>query len=143
MRRWIKLGKSSGSIFQSTHPRGVRHVDECDAVRLVYFNPRTHVGCDVLALPLSGDAAISIHAPTWGATLRLVKNIFQFTISIHAPTWGATPTTLSICSPRLFQSTHPRGVRPLSRESGQQPRNFNPRTHVGCDRDKVGYVDSD
>ena len=55
-------------------------------------------------------------------------------ISIHAPTWGATVTSAVGSPPAIFQSTHPRGVR-------HQPTgilnttgiDFNPRTHVGCD----------
>ena len=33
---------------------------------------------------------ISIHAPTWGATVVIVTLAEVFSISIHAPTWGAT-----------------------------------------------------
>ena len=56
---------------------------------IVDFNPRTHVGCDDKLDGLMLDVAISIHAPTWGAT----KRAGRLTVSI----------------------------------------NFNPRTHVGCD----------
>ena len=146
----------------------------------MYLNPRTHVGCD------GGQGGggcfgsdISIHAPTWGATVRLVHLPPHIFISIHAPTWGATGAPVvevavfhdfnprthvgcdidawHVCWPScVFQSTHPRGVRPL-RPDGVLPkriisihaptwgatsaasrcsrsgRNFNPRTHVGCD----------
>ena len=34
-------------LFQSTHPRGVRHPSRRWRRGLGYFNPRTHVGCDV------------------------------------------------------------------------------------------------
>ena len=34
-------------------------------------------------------------------------------ISIHAPTWGATYECCSFCVMAIFQSTHPRGVRPI------------------------------
>ena len=217
-----------GSIlsFQSTHPRGVRpawqsdckpmsdfnprtHVG-CDRASLLpppgngYFNPRTHVGCDGHQGLLLPDAAISIHAPTWGATsvvgyLSCPTMLFQSThprgvrpirpylhvplklISIHAPTWGATqlpedggdrlgfqsthprgvrPTArleastaqqfqsthprgvrLAMSAPdlrlRVFQSTHPRGVRPHTPETSSSRRNFNPRTHVGCDPSRL------
>ena len=41
-----------------------------------------------------------------------------------------------------FQSTHPRGVRPMADQKSFQPFHFNPRTRVGCDakrmRDDVG-----
>ena len=34
---------------------------------------------------------------------------------------------------QIFQSTHPRGVRPDKYEAVLMVYNFNPRTHVGCD----------
>ncbi len=34
------------------------------------FNPRTHVGCDILITYDNGSQNISIHAPTWGATVK-------------------------------------------------------------------------
>ena len=68
----------------------------CDILLLTYFvnslhfNPRTHVGCDFKGLVYSDDFFISIHAPTWGATLILLLTLSTLYISIHAPTWGAT-----------------------------------------------------
>ena len=143
------------------------------------FNPRTHVGCDGGDVrPCRLQAVISIHAPTWGATYgQHVCNstaIFQSThprgvrqindetisetsdISIHAPTWGATRShngsflRYSNFNPRthvgcdraentistltgIFQSTHPRGVRRSTNNGLSVRTNFNPRTHVGCD----------
>ena len=100
-------------IFQSTHPRGVRR------------RSRTS----------SGWAMISIHAPTWGATQAPLQQglshrisihaptlevrpqgrgqgwCLSHRISIHAPTWGATMMTPMKIGARVFQSTHPRGVR--------------------------------
>ena len=76
--------------FQSTHPHGVRRNGSFEAQTI----------------------KVSIHAPTWGATLRQAEALQKWRVSIHAPTWGATsfqstymPTHL------LFQSTHPHGVR--------------------------------
>ena len=38
---------------------------------MVYnFNPRTHVGCDTPEDTLHPVIGISIHAPTWGATVK-------------------------------------------------------------------------
>ena len=54
-------------------------------------------------------------------------------ISIHAPTWGATLAQREALTKLLFQSTHPRGVRPKIWEDFLERKNFNPRTHVGCD----------
>ena len=33
---------------------------------------------------------VSIHAPQWGATYRLIYIIRNNIVSIHAPQWGAT-----------------------------------------------------
>ena len=100
-------------LFQSTHPRGVRRAEVRDAMsgKIIsihaptwgatlsipvytppscYFNPRTHVGCDSLAIPKTKLSKISIHAPTWGATEDRRERRQKGEISIHAPTWGAT-----------------------------------------------------
>ena len=57
-------------MFQSTHPRGVRHGRTGVPQQLgKRFNPRTRVGCDdqpCAALVPADD--VSIHAPAWGAT---------------------------------------------------------------------------
>ena len=59
-------------------------------------------------------ADVSIHAPTQGATLILLSLILQKRVSIHAPTQGATIPIFVILRIFLFQSTHPRRVRPSS-----------------------------
>ena len=54
------------------------------------FNPRSHEGSDNGYRDQVRAAAISIHAPTRGATVsRYSERDFTF-ISIHAPTRGAT-----------------------------------------------------
>ena len=62
-----------------------------------YFNPRSHEGSDFRET-YSGSAltAISIHAPTRGATKPAKKKPVDEDISIHAPTRGATTYTLGI-----------------------------------------------
>ena len=55
---------------------------------------------------------VSIHAPTWGATVTKEVKVPYPVVSIHAPTWGATNGMwVHMC--------------PLC--------GFNPRTHMGCD----------
>ena len=107
----ISLFKSE---FQSTLPRGERHVKHISRHNdNKYFNPRSHGGSDsgkwnVIVTdkefqstlprgerPMSFSvheysSAISIHAPTGGATI--IKTQFNgiIKISIHAPTGGAT-----------------------------------------------------
>ena len=79
------------TIFQSTHPRGVRHYTtrlKKDSTSISIHAPTW----GATRKPGDGDRSgkISIHAPTWGATQlpRLDEGHGQ--ISIHAPTWGAT-----------------------------------------------------
>ena len=60
----------------------------------------------------TNNSSISIHAPTWGATQRAAFALSCIQISIHAPTWGATRNDHNEQREGLFQSTHPRGVRP-------------------------------
>ena len=79
------------------------------------FNPRSHMGSDTNNSNHRRKWAVSIHAPTWGATTIGDKKHTHKTVSIHAPTWGATSI-------------------PPSPASG---RSFNPRSHMGSDRLKL------
>ena len=79
-------------IFQSTHPCGVRRHEIGKTKHHKYFNPRTHVGCDVslaCLIPLS-----SVFQSTHPCGVRQLLMQFWkqtvFCISIHAPMWGAT-----------------------------------------------------
>ena len=59
-------------------------------------------------------------------------------VSIHAPAWGATN---SICPLSMrsstFQSTRPRGARPIGKSSGHITCScFNPRARVGRDHQR-------
>ena len=109
--------------------------EDCELKATVYcFNPRTHVGCDGAGDIEDDTPAVSIHAPTWGATPLASTHLSLFVVSIHAPTWGATAATIPTSYYGLFQSTHPRGVR-LKGDCTHciVIECFNPRTHVGCD----------
>ena len=109
----VPSGQGGGSIFQSTHPSGVRPGTFSTQVLQYDFNPRTPVGCDIPTIEFFAHEIISIHAPQWGATRR---------------EWSRQ-------SLHKFQSTHPSGVRPAHPRSRHiQLSNFNPRTPVGCDR---------
>ena len=144
--------------FQSTHPRGVRHTDCAEPLEEVYFNPRTHVGCDrdgraranvslyfnprthvgcdVSLLLIFSQRSISIHAPTWGATVFFAVFLqMQRYISIHAPTWGATGLRARRAREHTPISIHaPTWGATDTHETFKAFRNnFNPRTHVGCD----------
>ena len=104
---------STSNLFQSTHPRGVRPAAAIRANRnRRRFNPRTRVGCD--APELAANAAASFNPRTRVGCDR-------------------SPVVCAKMA-RLFQSTHPRGVRLRRRRSdGYAGISFNPRTRVGCD----------
>ena len=76
--------------FQSTLPRGERRDKRNKTTLHTCFNPRSHVGSDVLWHCVPTDEYVSIHAPTWGATADLLFYTRISAVSIHAPTWGAT-----------------------------------------------------
>ena len=97
--RLSTLGKifSCTDWFQSTHPHGVRHRGKVQPVL---------------------QRAVSIHAPTRGATSIISESVFKV----------------------LFQSTHPHGVRPLFVVAYDSSGCFNPRTHTGCDFCLYPYI---
>ena len=59
-------------------------------------------------------------------------------VSIHAPAWGATTQTTIDRLPNKFQSTRPRGARPAHARYLSIDLRFNPRARVGRDRDRSG-----
>ena len=102
--------------FQSTHPRGVRHLPNRPLLRTRGFNPRTRVGCDKSGLFHSGGRYVSIHAPAWGATF-IPRSTPPHSACFNPRTRvGCDVFPLHSVLPRVkFQSTHPRGVRLLLR----------------------------
>ncbi len=120
-------------MFQSTRPRGARPAYQKVYQDYYRFNPRAHVGRDIVVFVKSNDLAVSIHAPTWGATGDECRGICTHTVSIHAPTWGATLGGVFSSSSNKFQSTRPRGARLSANGSLNVYGGFNPRAHVGRD----------
>ena len=155
------------SLFQSTHPHGVRLSEAFDRVLRGKFQS-THphgVRLGRSKIIFIGNA-VSIHAPTRGATKRRSD--------LSAPARSFNPRTHTGCdisptraffSSCRFQSTHPHGVRPyLNCPNHRQyqfqsthphgvrlfgvlcictcNRRFNPRTHTGCDVAPRGASDA-
>ena len=145
--------------FQSTHPHGVRLSLPIFTSKVSFISIHAPTrGATWLSEMKNMAMQISIHAPTRGATsdclqsLRICQNfnprthtgcdnliysckIVKLRISIHAPTRGATSYfSLLIFFIFPFQSTHPHGVRPMRWHFlDSEFKNFNPRTHTGCD----------
>ena len=77
------------------------------------FNPRTHMGCDPYAPFLRLGRAGFNPRTHMGCDSGIGDvNIINVTVSIHAPTWGATQFKRKGYRHYRFQSTHPHGVRP-------------------------------
>ena len=146
------------SAFQSTRPRGARlHSGSGLPRRARRFNPRAHAGRDERvagdgawtslfqstrprgarpsdACALCVASAVSIHAPTRGATSAVHVRPDGPAVSIHAPTRGATRIAFGNKRAVMFQSTRPRGARHRLRRDFQAPDMcFNPRAHAGRD----------
>ena len=77
--------------FQSTHPHGVRRTKNNAIKRSTSFNPRTHMGCDLsfLMSEILRPQFQSTH-PHGVRHSSLNTYISNIEVSIHAPTWGAT-----------------------------------------------------
>ena len=99
------------------------------------FNPRTRVGCD------TGRLSMSARGTGFNPRTRVGCDKGRWTVfgsnevSIHAPAWGATKGGVLLIFKKLFQSTHPRGVRLSIGILGNGFSSFNPRTRVGCDQE--------
>ncbi len=98
--------------FQSTHPHGVRQAARTQGCPWAGFNPRTHMGCDLLTLLAVPGLAL-----------------FQSTHP-HGVRQAAEKVKVKV---EQFQSTHPHGVRPSYKNIRANEQSFNPRTHMGCD----------
>ena len=123
--------------FQSTHPRGVRRARRRFNPKSLSFNPRTRVGCDLRSV-----TSITLWMMFQSTHPRGVRHVVYHdvdpstVVSIHAPAWGATLDYSQRATFFAFQSTHPRGVRLTFVSVVTKARCFNPRTRVGCDESK-------
>ena len=107
---WQRMADLGISIHAPTWGATLKPLHQ--AAGISYFNPRTHVGCD-----------ISFHSAHLTA--------FYFNPRTHVGCDTARYVSKYIT--KQFQSTHPRGVRLTGSRSTRLYWNFNPRTHVGCD----------
>ena len=99
-------------LFQSTLPHGERRL------ALVYIYPEKAVSIHAPTWGATGFhylgsniRGVSIHAPAWGATVFAEPPGSAPCVSIHAPAWGATEFIGAIGIILRFQSTLPHGER--------------------------------
>ena len=88
--------------------------------------------------PARRHLTISIHVPAWGTTARYRAGVRRVPISIHVPAWGTTIHQEVKRDERLFQSTCPRGARPIGARRSSAGWDFNPRARVGHDSGVAG-----
>ena len=124
------------------------------------FNPRSHEGSDAQKRASMKYMAVSIHAPTKGATQRSVVSVlrekFQSTlprrerpcasdgvckivvVSIHAPTKGATDQVIHSVAAVLVSIHAPtKGATMPAKRYRPDKDGFNPRSHEGSDAGNI------
>ena len=89
----IMAAQRSNIQFQSTHPRRVRPTMPTPSSRSACFNPRTREGCDLT-----------------GGACRCARSCFNPRTREGCDVTGSSPSD----GAPVFQSTHPRRVRPAS-----------------------------
>ena len=115
---WHNDGKPNGRISIHAPAWGATYECKLPGTTPIYFNPRTRVGCDDNNIISCYNIIKFQSTHPRGVRLVFVVNVFVvILISIHAPAWGATPPKSGI----TFYADH----------------NFNPRTRVGCDSNRL------
>ena len=100
--------------FQSTHPRGVRHRWTLQHELAGVFQSTHPRGVRPGLWCKRGRPTGRFNPRTRVGCDEYFRNLFSDldNVSIHAPAWGATALTVNMEATQLpFQSTHPRGVR--------------------------------
>ena len=101
---------------------------------LINFNPRSRVGNDVVHVQRSVVHYYFNPRSRVGNDIQGFAKYIKISISIHVPAWGTTEKNrLTQHLDMIFQSTFPRGERPLHDRAYLLLRNFNPRSRVGND----------
>ena len=112
--RLLKVLLGYLTIIVSIHAPtwGATYINICTFAVAGCFNPRTHMGCDnVVAIIVSVKADGFNPRTHMGCDCVVVLLELYLWVSIHAPTWGATVLNVCIILKPGFQSTHPHGVR--------------------------------
>ena len=129
------LNHSPTTLFQSTHPSGVRLSYVLIGSGETQFQSTHPSG---VRRPAQVSArqrqSISIHAPQWGATIKLLLDASHSKFQSTHPSGVRRNGHCNCLCHKQFQSTHPSGVRLANWLTLCAPcNNFNPRTPVGCD----------
>ena len=125
--------KCTGTLFQSSLPRGERPSVLQIFKSSAYFNPRSHEGSDSIE-PLFVACLINFNPRSHeGSDPYYEIEVAISGISILAPTRGATSSVLIATISQAFQSSLPRGERRHPESPEPFLYYFNPRSHEGSD----------
>ena len=114
--------------------RGATPLLLASRVSMWSFNPRAREGRDMRRRHLGYAENVSIHAPARGATLASVGNSPVFGEFQSTRPRGARPVCCAARRTRPeFQSTRPRGARRRANEMTADELRFNPRAREGRD----------
>jgi len=131
------------SRFQSTLPRRERLIFSVSSPPRKYFNPRSHEGSDLATRrPVRTSNYFNPRSHEGSDTTDYPIN-FTKAISIHAPTKGATAVASNTSKSVEFQSTLPRRERQHFAQLPSLVVNFNPRSHEGSDKANFSYYDTE
>ena len=100
------------TVFQSTRPRGARHLATRPPGAMPCFNPRAHAGRDLRPELMLHRLSVSIHAPTRGATAPIIRREIVHMFQSTRPRGARLSESVSAERSAMFQSTRPRGARP-------------------------------
>ena len=121
-------------IFRFAHPRRVRPKSSAPNTSSAGFYSRTSVRCDIWIAKIIAFARFRFAHPRRVRQRRLINaNRICHQISIHAPTWGATLVANRLILTVAFRFAHPREVRQGFPRRPHLYRGFDSRTRVGCD----------
>ena len=120
--------------FQSTLPQGERHIWILKYIIVSNFNPRSHKGSDRLRAVLHGQKRDFNPRSHKGSDNNTWAVSDAVAISIHAPTRGATlfSGTVQNLTPYFNPRSH-KGSDHETAEFVAKQTDFNPRSHKGSD----------
>ena len=121
-------------IFRFAHPRRVRPKSSAPNTSSAGFYSRTSVRCDIWIAKIIAFARFRFAHPRRVRQRRLINaNRICHQISIHAPTWGATLVANRLILTVAFRFSHPREVRRFNCLMGSSFLHFDSRTRAGYD----------
>ena len=133
-RRVDRVGAVRLAVVSIHAPTGgATHAGEVHTIKISCFNSRAHGGRDVNAAWEDAAGKMFQFTRPRGARRMRRRSLVIKAVSIHAPTGGATRSAGVIAVTSTFQFTRPRGARLRREERGEVGLGFNSRAHGGRD----------